>query len=193
MPGNYRRSLRVKGGLVLVLLLTGLGLWQLGDGLWIQAKARLAQVLLERAWAEQQRSGRAVAPWPWADTWPVARLIFPSRGVTLLVLQGDSSRNLAFGPGLAAGSRLAGTTLIHGHRDTHFALLRTLEPGERVELETRQGLHRYRVTDGAVFDSRIESIAASLEGPELVLVTCYPFAALAPGGPLRYRVHALPH
>jgi sortase A len=30
----------------------------------------LAQVLLERAFAETITSGRAVKPWPWADTWP---------------------------------------------------------------------------------------------------------------------------
>jgi sortase A len=174
----------------LILLLAGLGLWQLASGLWIPVKAQLAQVLLERAWAEQLHSGEPVPPWPRADTWPVARLHMPARGITLLVLQGDSGRSLAFGPGMAAGSDPGGTTLISGHRDTHFAVLRHLRPGELLELETRQGLRRYRITDGAVFDSRVEAVAAGLEGPELVLLTCYPFDALAPGGPLRYRVHA---
>ena len=66
---------------LIVLSIAALGCWQLGSGLWIQAKAELAQVLLERAW-EKTLAGEARArPWPWADTWPVARLRIPSSGV----------------------------------------------------------------------------------------------------------------
>ena len=27
-------------------------------------------------------------PWPWADTWPVARLVVPSLGIDQIVLEG---------------------------------------------------------------------------------------------------------
>ena len=187
-PGLRWRSTRAAAWLIAGTFLAGA--WLLGGALWIPLKAQLAQVLLERAWAQQLRSGEPVPPWPWADTWPVARLRLPAQEVSLLVLQGDSGRSLAFGPGLAAGSDPEGTMLISGHRDTHFAVLRQLRPGDVLELEDRQGLRRYRVTDGAVFDSRLEAIRASREQGELVLLTCYPFEALVPGGPLRYRVHA---
>ena len=40
------------------------------QGLWIPAKAALAQVLLERAFERSVATGRPVKPWPWADTWP---------------------------------------------------------------------------------------------------------------------------
>ena len=36
---------------LLVITLILLGLWQTGSGVWIYVKARLAQVLLQRAWA----------------------------------------------------------------------------------------------------------------------------------------------
>jgi sortase A len=44
-----------------------------GEGLWIYAKAKLAQMLLELSWRSEQ-SGRRMRPWPWADTHPVAKL-----------------------------------------------------------------------------------------------------------------------
>ena len=40
----------------------------------IYLKAWLAQRLLHRAWAATQAEGGPVKPWPWADTWPIARL-----------------------------------------------------------------------------------------------------------------------
>ena len=64
------------------------------DAAWIPVKAELAQWLIERSW----KSGGRVPPWPWADTRPAAVLEAPAHGVRLLVLEGNSSRNLAFGP-----------------------------------------------------------------------------------------------
>ena len=73
---------------LLVLTLVLLGLWQTGSGAWIYVKARLAQVLLQRAWADTLAGQRDVKPWPWADTWPVARLVVPSLGIDQIVLEG---------------------------------------------------------------------------------------------------------
>ncbi|UCE88716.1 MAG: class GN sortase, partial [Pseudomonadota bacterium] len=67
------------------------GAWQLGHGAWIYAKAVLAQHLLHSAW-QHTLAQRAVSsqprilPWPWADTWPVARLQVPRLDVDLVVL-----------------------------------------------------------------------------------------------------------
>ena len=44
------------------LLLVMAGLLSVGHGLWIEAKAVLAQVLLDRAWAEARADGTAVKP-----------------------------------------------------------------------------------------------------------------------------------
>src|SRR5262249_38739549 len=58
--------------LALSLILAGVVVF--GQGIYIHAKALLAQVLLQRAFSETIASGRQVKPWPWADTWPIARI-----------------------------------------------------------------------------------------------------------------------
>jgi sortase A len=173
--------------------LAALGLWLAGQGAWIHVKARLAQVLLERAWARGLVDGRPPRPWPWADTRPWGRLHLPG-GRVLLVLQGDSGRTLAFGPGHAPGSGAPGsgrTVLISGHRDTHFAVLQKLRPGQVLYLETPRAGRSYRITKTAVVDARHRWLADT-PGERLVLSTCYPFDAVLPGGPLRYLVLAQP-
>ncbi len=176
------------------LLLFGLGLWQLGGAAYIHAKAWLAHDWIAMAWARTLAGERAAKPWPWADTWPVARLTVPRLSVDTFVLAGGSGRTLAFGPGHVDGSPLpgeAGTSLIAGHRDTHFRFLADLLPGDDLLVEDRAGTtRRYRVTATDVVDARSVLIDAIGWGRRLVLTTCYPFEALTTGGPLRYVVFA---
>lgn len=177
---------------LIILLIAGLGIWQTGSGAWIHAKAQLAQVLLERAWEKTLAGGAQARPWPWADTWPVARLRIPSRDIDVIVLHGDSGRSLAFAPGMAAGSALpgqTGTTLISAHRDTHFKNIADIQPGEQIELETTLGSWTYRVLYTDVVDARQSGITSDSLHDELVLVTCYPFEALVHGGPFRLVIH----
>ncbi len=110
------------------------------------------------------------------------------------VLEGSSGRNLAFGPthdpaSVAPGD--PGNSVIEGHRDTHFALLRDLKVGDRLQVETLAGRHvNFRVTNLGIVDSRRARIALDADAPRLTLVTCYPFDAVVPGGPLRWVVTA---
>ncbi len=181
--------------LALVLLLVGLQ--QLAAVGLIQTKAWLAPLLIERSWQQTLATGgRPAKPWPWADTWPVARLLAPRHGIRRMVLAGDSGHALAFGPGHALGSATIGSdglAVIGGHRDTHFAFLRSLRQGDLLQLELPDGeLRRYRVEQVRVVDSRRESVPAQSGEERLLLVTCYPFDALVPGGPLRFIVSAKP-
>lgn len=158
---------------------------------WLPAKAALAQQLLQSSWQSAQADGRAHRPWPWADTHAVARLAMPRLQVSQVVLAGDSGRPLAFGPGWAESSAApgsAGTTIISGHRDTHFAWLRDLRQGDALTLETPQGPREFQVASMQVVDSRRHRIATGHDGEALVLVTCWPFDATAPRGPMRYVV-----
>src|SRR5688500_1756339 len=160
-----------------------------GHAAWMPAKAALAQHLLEDAWQARVADGGAHRPWPWADTHPVARLRVPRLQLAQIVLAGDAGRPLAFGPGWAEASAppgRPGTTIVSGHRDSHFDWLRELRDGDLVELETGRGTVAYRVASRDVVDSRTHRLAPA--GDALVLVTCWPFDALAPGGPLRYVV-----
>jgi sortase A len=168
------------------------GIWQFGQGSYIHAKAWLAQALMGRAWARTLDGEREVKPWPWADTWPVARLLVPRHDVDLFVLAGANGRTIAFGPGHVFGTPRPGETgnsVIGGHRDTHLAFLRDLEAGAEIMVERPDGARRrYRVDETRVLDKRDVWVLEN-EGPtRLTLITCYPFDALQAGGPLRYVV-----
>ena len=163
------------------------------DASYLHAKAWLAQQLLRDAWASTQADGGAHKPWPWADTHPVARLRVPARGIERIVLAGDSGRTLAFGPGWAESSArpgARGTPVISGHRDTHFAFLRELAVGDEIALEGETGTASYRVVSTRIADATRERIALDESEDALLLVTCWPFDAVVPGGPLRYVVRA---
>jgi sortase A len=171
---------------------TALGL----HALTIPAKAALADVLLERAWHRARLGEERPRPWSWADTWPVARLSIPDLGWSTLVLDGASGRELAFAPGRLHGSAApgsAGTLLIAGHRDTHFSVLRYLSEGQSVTLEDSLGtIHRYRIRESRVVDAVHHGIRRHPVESQLVLMTCWPFDALAAGGPDRLVVWADP-
>ena len=179
--------------ILLAGMLMGLGVWQLGHGVWIYAKAELAQYLLRRAWERTLQGEIHAKPWPWADTWPLGRLQMPKYGVDLILLAGASGRTLAFGPGHASSSALPGkrgTMILSAHRDTHFRFLARMRKSDEVFVEgPENGRYRYRVTRTDIVDARKTTIASSDENV-LVLVTCYPFDTIIPGGPMRYIVTA---
>jgi sortase A len=176
------------------LLLLALGGWQMGSAAYLHAKAWLAQVLLAEAWAATLAGGGPQKPWPWADTAPVARLQVPSLGIDQIVLAGVSGRSLAFGPGHLDGTARPGTrghSVLSGHRDTHFRFLQDLTPGTRLRIQRTDGRWRsYRVGGSAVIDAGEARLALGTGRPVVTLVTCYPFDAITPGGPLRYLVSA---
>ena len=190
LPGPPTRS-RLRRASAILLVAAAL---LFGQGAWIYAKASVAQVLLRRAWRLTVLGGKTVAPWPWADTWPIARLRAPRFREDVIVLAGTSGRSLAFGPGHLDGSARpgdAGNCVISAHRDTQFEFLRLLEIGDVVDLETPEGgRHRYHVFERRVVHKRQVALLENTPDPTLTLVTCYPFDAVAPGGPQRYVVRA---
>lgn len=177
-----------------VSALLALGFWQFGHGAYIPAKAWLAQELMQRAWARTGTGEERATPWPWADTWPVARLTAKSQGTDLIVLAGGSGRTLAFGPGHLSASALpgeVGNMIVAGHRDTHFQFLQKVEVGELLGVESARGQrHLYKVVGVDIVDSRRGALVLDTDAAMLSLVTCYPFDALEAGGPLRYVVTA---
>ena len=178
----------------LALLLVGV--WQFGHGVYLEGKAWLAQLLLRQAWEETLAGGQEVHPWPWADTWPVARMQVARLGVDRIVLAGASGRTMAFGPAYVLGTAPlggAGNSVISGHRDTHFLFLRELRPQDRIELTLPDGsVHSYVVEGTAVHRQTEGWLMGATPESRLTLITCYPFDALVPGGPLRYVVQAKP-
>lgn len=186
-----KRWLRAAVTMLVVALAAGAA-WNLGQAGYLHAKAWLAQRLIDRAWSQGDAPSR---PWPWADMHPVARLSAPRIHQALYVLSDASDRSLAFGPGVWEGDlKQPGDTLvIAGHRDTHFALLRRLAVGDALTLALPKGaVRRYRVRATRIIDTRNHSLVLASDTGQLLLVTCYPFDAINPGGPLRYVVVAVP-
>mgnify|MGYP006284024301 FL=1 len=168
----------------LIVAGAALTLW----GAWIPAKAAASQLLLERAFAASLAVDEPQRPWPWADTWPVARL--EAEGRALVVLAEGGGEALAFGPAHLAATPAPGepgVSVIAAHRDTHFKLLRTLEPGETVAVTRADGdTVRFVMTGSEVVRDDASGIHPHDGGrARLALVTCWPFGAVTPG-PLRY-------
>jgi len=187
------RRRAVLGGVAIGLALGGAGL--IAAGAAIPAKAKLAQFLLARAWAETADGIDRARPWPWADTWPVARLRAPSAAIDQIVLAGGSGRTLAFGPGQVDGTAAPGApglTVIGGHRDTHFRFLADLAIGDEILIDRPDGTSvRYRVTALDIVHKDLARARAAGDRSWLLLSTCWPFDAIVPGGPMRYLVWAV--
>jgi sortase A len=164
-----------------------------GQGLWIHAKAILAQVLLERAFAQTLATGKPVKPWSWADTWPEARIEVPRLGKSAIVLHGSSGQALAFGPGHVERTPDAGnpgTAIYAAHRDTHFAFLGDVAIGDEIRVTRQDGAtFRFRVTGTEVVRWDASGIDPLAPGQRLVLATCWPLDGKF-SGPLRYLVRA---
>lgn len=182
------------------------GAYTFGTGFYMKAKAHLAQNLIDRAWSESNMIEN-IKPWPWADTWPVAKIEVPSLNVTQYIMADAHGESLAFGAGLLyggealfSGDELSDATtlsggshiILAGHRDTHFEFLRDLATEMEIIVYNRNNeKHAYMVYASEIIDSDKEELATSISGDFLTLVTCYPFNSLNAGGSLRYVVHAI--
>jgi len=177
----------------LALILATAGAILFGRGIYIQGKAMLAQVLLQRAFTETITTGHAVKPWPWADTWPDARITVKRIGASAIALAGSSGQALAFGPGNVertadAGER--GVAVYAAHRDTHFRFLKDVAVGDEIDVTRHDGkTFRYRADGSSIVRFDQSGIDAFTTDNELVLTTCWPFDAIT-HGPLRYVLHA---
>ena len=122
----------------LALGLLAAGCLVFAQGAWLGLKADIAQVLLAQSWTRAIDGESASTPWPWADFRPVARLSVPSLGEHTIILSDGGSEALAFGPTLLGASARPGepgVSVIAAHRDTHFAFLEAVRPGDLIVVE----------------------------------------------------------
>ena len=174
---------------------------------YFEAKAELAQHLMETAWQENKRlvnqfggklnqrikqAEQNIKPWPWADTWPVLKLMIPSVDFNYLVLKDASGESLAFGPGLLTNAVYPGepgNSFIVAHRDTHFKNLGSVKKDALIEIEDRnENVIRFKIDQIKIVDSRIERPITDSADVRVTLVTCYPFNAIQSNTPYRYLV-----
>lgn len=173
------------GAAVCSISVGGFQLWQAAA---ISHQAVVAQERAAAAW-------RSEAALP--DQEPaIARLSSAARDLDLYVLPEADWDSLKDGPGLFAGvlPGQPGLSVIAGHRETHFAVLRELSIGDAITVEDRDGnITDYLVTAAEAVDGRTVAIGAVSEADmpaTLMLVTCYPFESTEIG-PERYVVTAV--
>lgn len=183
-----------------IVLSLMLGMYQFSGGLYIFAKAELAQYLIASAWHKNLQSVEQHKPWPWADTHPVAELIIKDK--SWYVLAGASGRNLAFAPTHVSSTPepgKIGNSVIVGHRDTQFNSLKKLQKGDIIEVKTKHKRQQFKVTMLRIaMHSQLEYLQSSVNGDtfndeqsSLTLITCYPFDSLLPNPTHRYIVRAI--
>jgi len=184
--------------IALLVLITGGCLT--ARALYLRAKAELAGILIRRAWEQSLQTGTPHRPWPWADTYPVARLQIPRLGYDEIVLDGATPRTLAFGPArLYSGANFGepGNLVLAGHRTSWFRPLESIESGDSIQITWFKAhtnrLHdrSYRVSTIQVVDPQDVSLLAPTEDDALTLITCYPFGR-GPRSPQRFIVRAEP-
>ncbi len=188
-PARFRRLAGIRARHCLAAAIAGLGLLSLSSGIWIKAKAGLAQILLQSAWERTLDGEAQVRPWPWADVWPAAKLEFPRLERTAIALSGTSGEALAFGPGLMHGTAQPGEpglAVIAAHRDTHFRLLKDVKVGDTVFLTREDGAAlSFEIVQTRIVNAAASGLVNEGVSARIALVTCYPFEA-GQRGPLRY-------
>ncbi|MEM7017543.1 MAG: sortase [Pseudomonadota bacterium] len=115
-------------------LITGSVLWLLNSG----GTYQLQSWLLETAWSRTISGERKVEPWPWADTWPVARLWMPEREARYVVLAGANQETLSVGIGHSIHSAYPGdigNAILSVPAMPQFEPMLMLKNGQRLVLE----------------------------------------------------------
>lgn len=164
----------------LIAITVTAGLYFFGHGLYIYAKAEAAQWLMARAWDQTlENGGTPTKAWPWADTWPVAFMEVPKQNIRLYILSNSSGEALAFGPGHLTNTPALGsfgTSIIAGHRDTHFNFLQHTLIGDEIHLTLKSRLKlTYQITDFTIVEANRSGIDPHNGNGDIALVTCFPF------------------
>ena len=182
---------------------------------WLPAKAWLSQQLIKHSWqqsisimAQQKIRGQdntnphslskpiAIKPWPWADTFPIAELVFQRIDKSIVVLNGGDPTTLAFSAGAIAPFNQPAAIkpfVVAGHRDSHFAFLEDIAIKDIVSLVDARGkMQHYQVESIDIVDATIGQFPLVADERSLVLITCYPFKGITNSADERYVITATP-
>jgi len=183
--------------LFVFLLLAGGGYFAY-EGLKIELKARVAQILLQYSWHKTLTKGKNYQPWPSFDGTSILLLEIPNHNISQIVLKGNlSGQSLAFGPSFHEESFLPHeqkVTIISSHRDSHGFYIKKLKLGEEIRLQDQhKNWYSYTIDEFFIINVNEEQIVMENDSQRLLLVTCFPFDALRSASPYRYVVSAKKH
>ena len=166
------------------LICAGLGASFLGHWLYLEAKALLADRMIEAALARHLEDGAAHPPWSWADHHPVALIEHLESGSRRVVISGATGASMAFAAGHVDGTarpNAPGRCVVAGHRDGSFRFLGSVRLGDRLVVTSHAARQVYRVREVAVISERDLSLLAPGAGRSIALLTCYPLDAIGRG------------
>lgn len=135
--------------------------------------------------AKEKDAGDAIALITFHHTW---------KRVEIALFSGTSDDALERGAGWTEQSAYPnepGRCIVHGHRDSAFKPLSTIEEGDHITLTTEAGSVDYTVRETYVTHPSDPAIYEQPGGDELELVTCYPFTFVG-HAPDRFVAIAVP-
>jgi sortase A len=123
----------------------------------------------------------------------VGKISIPRLGMSAIIAEGVDEATLRRAVGHFPESSIPekkGTVALAGHRDTFFRSLAHIRLHDQIELETPNGIYRYKVIRTEVVTPEHIEVVRSSSQSDLTLVTCYPFRYVGQA-PERFIVQAL--
>jgi sortase A len=122
-------------------------------------------------------------------------LSFPRQRATFAIVEGTTAGALRKGPGHLEGSAMpgkSGNTVIAGHRDTHFRVLKNVAVGDEIRIDAAEKSYRYRIVETKIVSPKDVRWLRPETDAVITLITCYPFYFIGPA-PKRFvvRAHAI--
>jgi sortase A len=122
----------------------------------------------------------------------IGKIEIPRLGLSVMVLQGTTSKTLLLGVGHIEGTALPGeqgNIGIAGHRDTYFRALKDIRSNDQILIQTAVETVTYQVDWIQITSPSDGDIVSPTTESGLTLVTCYPFHYIG-AAPERFVVHA---
>jgi len=116
----------------------------------------------------------------WQKGEPVGRVIIPSIGVDVVMIEGADDRNLREGPGHWPETPFpgqGGNFVLSGHRTTYGAPFRKLDKvqiGDEIDLVLPYGVARYIVTKSVIVYPKEVKVVAQVGKEQVSLAACHP-------------------
>jgi sortase A len=105
-------------------------------------------------------------------------LEIPSVGLKVPVYPSDSELNMDRGAGVIDGMAYPhepGNIGIAGHRDGYFRVLKDVEAGDTITLQTLEGPKQFKIDSTRIVEINDLSVLQDTDDQTVTLVTCYPF------------------
>jgi sortase A len=169
--------------------LLAFGIIDLGYAGFVYADAHTYQAA---AMKEFEHAGPTAEPRILVKGDVIGELQVPRLGLAVMVLEGDSLKNLRRAVAHLPNSPLPGelgNVALAGHRDTFFRPLRNILVGDQITFKTAARSFDYIVESIDIVSPTDTQVLDPTVGHDLTLITCYPFYYVGPS-PKRFVVRA---